>query len=177
MITSSEYGKNMQDGLMLQTLLGRMATWSYAKWCPLQHPCVETFTSAWGSLLTCPVKFSCWVNASLPLVPCCYLFSMTGVKVFLSEHLCQDPFGCQRQRGGTHDNPNVQEFCKKPQALRVINSFCRAPVKGNCRRNRKPIDLEMENTPLPKRKRIMTKSGWLFCKQINTCIYKYNLFV
>ena len=61
------------------------------------------------------------------------LFSISGVKVFLSEHLSQDPlekfFGCQRQRGGTHDNPSVQEFCKNTQALRVINTFCRGPVR------------------------------------------------
>ena len=46
---------------------------------------------------------------------------MDGVKVILSEHLSQDPlekfFGCQRMRGGTHDNPSVQEFCKNTQAL------------------------------------------------------------
>lgn len=85
------------------------------------------------------------------------LFSLDGVKVFLSEHLCQDPlekfFGCQRQRGGCHDNPSVQEFCKNTQALRVINSFCRGPVKGNCRTKSRCPDLEKENAPLPKRKR------------------------
>ena len=35
-----------------------------------------------------------------------YLFTLPGVKVFLSECLCQDPlekfFGCQRQRGGVN---------------------------------------------------------------------------
>ena len=48
---------------------------------------------------------------------------------FLSNRICQDPpeniFGCQRQRGGTTDNPNVAEFLKNTQALRVVNSFCR----------------------------------------------------
>ena len=82
---------------------------------------------------------------------------MDGVKVFLSEHLSQDPlekfFGCQRMRGGTHDNPSVREFCKNTQALRVINSFCRGPVKGNCRRNREPMNIEEESMPLPKRRR------------------------
>ena len=52
------------------------------------------------------------VKSLLELIP--YLFSIPGVKVFLSERLCQDPleqfFGCQRQRGGTHENPTVQEF-------------------------------------------------------------------
>lgn len=53
-----------------------------------------------------------------------YVFTLPGVKVFLSQRICQDPlekfFGCQRQRGGTHDNPTVAEFCKNTQALRVI---------------------------------------------------------
>ena len=70
----------------------------------------------------------------MDLIP--YVFSIEGVKVFLSEHLCQDPlekiFGCQRQRGGTHDNPTVQEFYKNTQALRVVNSMCVGSIKGNC---------------------------------------------
>ena len=37
------------------------------------------------------------------------------------------------QRGGTSDNPNALEFGRNAQALRVVNSFCRGPVKGNCR--------------------------------------------
>ena len=44
----------------------------------------------------------------------------------------------------THDNPSVQEFCKNTQALRVINVFCRGPVKGNCRTLKRPADLEKE---------------------------------
>ena len=63
-----------------------------------------------------------------------YLFQQPDVISFLSQRLCQDPlenfFGCQRQRGGVHDNPNVQEFTGNTQALRVINSFCR-PTRGN----------------------------------------------
>ena len=65
-----------------------------------------------------------------------YLFSLPEVKnqlAFLSQHVCQDPlenfFGCQRQRGGTSDNPSVQEYYRNTQALRVMNSFCRGPVK------------------------------------------------
>lgn len=58
-----------------------------------------------------------------------YLFTMPDVKAFLSRRICQDPleqfFGCQRQRGGTHDNPNAQEFLRNTQALRVVNSMCR----------------------------------------------------
>ena len=56
---------------------------------------------------------------------------------FLSNRLCQDPlenfFGAQRQRGATCDNPSVSEFLTNTQALRVVNSFCSGPVRGNCR--------------------------------------------
>ena len=70
-----------------------------------------------------------------------YVFSLPEVKenqlALLSQHICQDPlenfFGCQRQRGGTSDNPSAQEYYRNAQALRVVNSFCRAPVRGNCR--------------------------------------------
>ena len=93
-----------------------------------------------------------------------YLFSLTVVKgkklVFLSNNLCQDPleqfFGCQRQRGGTSDNPNAVEFTKNTQALRVVDTFCRGPVKSNCRK-RKPNDTQIgqENeAPLAKRRKV-----------------------
>ena len=86
-----------------------------------------------------------------------YLFTVPGVKFFLSRHICQDPiekfFGCQRQCGGTHNNPTVKEFQQNTQALRVVNSICRDVVKGNCRGNKRnaEADLEDENEPLPKR--------------------------
>ena len=59
------------------------------------------------------------------------MFSLPEVKdnhlAFLSQNLCQDPvekfFGCQRQRGDTSDNPNVQEFYNNTGALWVVNSF------------------------------------------------------
>lgn len=70
-----------------------------------------------------------------------YIFTLPEVTdyklAFLSNHLCQDPlesfFGCQRQRGGTNENPSIAEFYNNTQAIRVIDSFCRAPVRGNCR--------------------------------------------
>ncbi len=50
-------------------------------------------------------------------------FKSRGSKCVLSEHLCQDPlekfFGCHRQRGGTHDDPNAHEFYRNTQALRA----------------------------------------------------------
>ena len=68
-----------------------------------------------------------------------YLFTVPGVEVFFSCHICQDPlekfFGNQRQIGGTHDNTTVYDFQKNTQPLRVVNSFCRGTVKGNCRGN------------------------------------------
>ena len=87
-----------------------------------------------------------------------FAFTIPGVKVFLSEKLSQDPlekfFGCQRQRGGTSDNPNVAEFCKNTQALRVINSVCGDVSRGNCRGNKRPINIDKENVSLQKRKRL-----------------------
>jgi len=87
-----------------------------------------------------------------------YVFTLPDVSVFLSQRISQDPlenfFGCQRQRGGTHDNPNVQEFQKNMQALRVVNSFVKGPMKGNCRGSKEvdKVSLEKENYLLPKRK-------------------------
>ena len=50
-----------------------------------------------------------------------YLFTLPGVKSFLSEQISQDSlekyFGLQRQRGRVSENPNVQEFCKNMHAL------------------------------------------------------------
>ena len=78
---------------------------------------------------------------------------------FLSVNLNQDSlekyFGCQRQRGGTSDNPTVSDFYSNTEALRVINSFCRNPVRGNCRGNTtlNNSTTDIDITPLPKRKR------------------------
>ena len=85
-----------------------------------------------------------------------FAFTIPGVEVFLSEKLSQDPleqfFGCQRQRGSTSENPNVAEFCKNTQALRVINSACGEVSRGNCRGNKRSLNVDQENTPLPKRR-------------------------
>ena len=89
-----------------------------------------------------------------------YLFTVPGVQCFLSQRLCQDPlecfFGAQRQRGGVHDNPNVAEFAKNTQAIRVVNSCCQGKVKrGNCRGG--DAELPME-PPMPKRHRRQSSS-------------------
>ena len=87
----------------------------------------------------------------IELVP--YLFSLSGVKSFLSQRICQDPlelyFGCQRQRGGTHDNPTAAEFYKNAQALRVVNAFCKTSPTSNCRGSM--ADGMDTGKPLPKR--------------------------
>jgi hypothetical protein len=91
-----------------------------------------------------------------------YLFSLKEVEnlSFLSNNICQDPlecfFGRQRQRGGTNDNPTVVEFLNNTQALQVVDSFCRGPVKGNCRggtANKKRQITEEDCAPLTRRKR------------------------
>ena len=45
-----------------------------------------------------------------------FVFTIPGVKVFVSEKVSQDTlekfFGCQRQRGGTSDDPTVAEYKK-----------------------------------------------------------------
>ena len=89
-----------------------------------------------------------------------FLFSLPEVKenrlAFLSNRICQDPFenyfGCQRQSGGTSDNPTVSEYFSNTEALRVINSFCHNQVNRNCRgvKSTEEVD-ENDIIPIPKR--------------------------
>ena len=88
-----------------------------------------------------------------------YVFTIPGVKVFLSNRICQDPlenfFGQQRQRGRVNENPNALEFLRNTQALRIVNVDCKT-VRGNCRgekkgKKRKPITVD--NAPLKKRRK------------------------
>ena len=92
------------------------------------------------------------VNSFVELVE--YIFTIPGVTVFLSNCICQDPienfFGQQRQRGRVNENPNVAEFMKNTQALRIVNNTC-TNIKGNCRK--RDQNFELDNTPLTKRKR------------------------
>ena len=87
---------------------------------------------------------------------------MEDVKSFLSQRICQDPlerfFGCQRQRGAVHDNPTVQEFLKNTQALEVVNSVTRGPLRGNCRDGKQDVIDKENNAPLPKRPHRNSKS-------------------
>lgn len=86
-----------------------------------------------------------------------YLFTVSGVKSFLSGWLSQDClekfFGCQCQWGKSSENPNEYEFRKNSQALRVIISVCGHVPRGNCRGSKNSIDWEAESKPLPKRKK------------------------
>ena len=88
---------------------------------------------------------------------------MSGVKSFLSNKICQDPvekfFGCQRQRGRTNDNPTVSEFVKNTQALRVARTLMCDPALGNCRghKSKRPLDMNEESKPLPKRRALRKK--------------------
>ena len=78
----------------------------------------------------------------------------------LSERISQDPlenyFGMQRARGGRCDNPTLKESLQNAVAIRAQRSLELDRVQGNCRRKRRLFDaepLEIDCTPLPKRKR------------------------
>ena len=62
-------------------------------------------------------------------------------------------FGCQRQKGGAHDNPNVVVFLNNTQVLRVVNSFCQGVARGNCRgaEDKTQQVSDTDKRPLPKR--------------------------
>ncbi len=98
------------------------------------------------------------VNAFVELVE--FVFTIPDVEVFLSNKLCQDPieifFGQQRQRGRVHDNPNVCDFLKNTQALRVVNGACKN-IRGNCRGSDSSKSFVDMNEPLPKRRKVRNK--------------------
>ena len=84
-----------------------------------------------------------------------YLFENTDTQVFFSRRICQDPlekfFGCQRQISATNNNITVEEFQKNTQALRIVNSFCRGAVRGNCRGNEDLSETQYHMETLPRR--------------------------
>lgn len=94
-----------------------------------------------------------------------YLFSIHGVKSFLSERVSQDPlekyFGRQRQRGGVNENPTVAEVLKNAQALRVINSIDVDTGAGNTRgtNGKPPVIGKKSCEPLPKRRYKRTRTS------------------
>ena len=53
-----------------------------------------------------------------------YLFTLDGGESFLSQKISQDKgFGCQRPRGASSDNPNVSEFQKNLQTIRIVDTM------------------------------------------------------
>lgn len=90
-----------------------------------------------------------------------YLLKQPGVKFLFSERFCQDPlevfFGHQRSKGGRCDNPTVKQFCDNTVSLRVQKSAALDPVRSNCRKRPASRTIEVDNTPLPKRKRVSQK--------------------
>ncbi len=67
---------------------------------------------------------------------------LPDVSVFLSQRIPQDPLenflGCQRQWGGTHNNPSVQVFKNFKRTRRLFGSptLGQGRVKGNCKASR-----------------------------------------
>ena len=108
-----------------------------------------------GTVLTKCLKSCSYftVKSFIELVK--FAFTIPGVTVMFSNKLCQDClenfFGQQRQRGGTHENPNASQCLKNAQALRVINSTCRT-IRGNCRGSKSGKSImDSENAPLQRR--------------------------
>ena len=90
-----------------------------------------------------------------------FLLKVKGVKYVLTEKFCQDPlesfFGKQRMHGGSNDNPTVAAFLKNSASLRVQGSVALKPMRGNCRRGKENRDIDIDDTPLPKCRRICAK--------------------
>ena len=88
-----------------------------------------------------------------------HLFTVPGVKSFLSDRLCQDIlenfFGQQRQRGRINENPTVNDFIKGTQVLRVLNGLCKdVKVKSRASSSKHKKDEPASlSQPLPKRRK------------------------
>lgn len=71
--------------------------------------------------------------------------------------MSQDPlenyFVQQRARGGRNENPTVQQCLYNAAALWVQKSVTLDTVRGNCSRKRLFNTEQIDETPLPKRKR------------------------
>ena len=86
-----------------------------------------------------------------------YLLKQPGIRYVLSERFCQDPlesfFGRQRSAGGRNVNPSVEQFVDNTVSLRVQGSAALQQIRGNCRKRPLERNTEVDNTPLPKRRR------------------------
>eukprot|EP00794_Sanderia_malayensis_P001207 gene1207-583_t len=82
-----------------------------------------------------------------------------GAEYVLTNKLCQDPveeyFGRQRAIGRRSENPSMREFGYNDNKLRIQRSI--VPLKGNTKGREKCANetrcFEIDNTPLPKRKK------------------------
>ena len=137
-------GMEVVSKLPDQTLPFMIWSSSSSSWM-VYSPALETMKA--GSNL-------CLLQSFVELVK--YLFTLPDVSLFLSNRLCQDPlekfFGQQRQRGRVNENPNVMEFVRNTQALRVINTTC-AKIRVNCRGANGELTDKIENAPIAKRRR------------------------
>ena len=85
-----------------------------------------------------------------------YLFTQPEVKS-LSQHICQVPLENFLAASNDVEFMTTQMFrsLQKTQALRVINSFCQRPARGNCRggwgESTSYTCKENIHEPLPKR--------------------------
>lgn len=96
----------------------------------------------------------------MDLIP--FIFTIPGVKSFLSERISQDAlekyFGRQRQRGRMNENPTCHEFLNNNNALRMVNSIKIETHKGNVRRrNEDQPDLIVVSTEPVHKKRKTVK--------------------
>ncbi|KAL5505481.1 hypothetical protein EMCRGX_G006918 [Ephydatia muelleri] len=85
--------------------------------------------------------------------------SLTGVLVFLSNRVCQDPlekfFGQQRQRSRAHENPSVSEFIRKQYASlanlsapKEQGNVCEEGPQGSTGNVKTPVE-NLTRTPSP----------------------------
>ena len=81
--------------------------------------------------------------------------SLSGVEVFLSDRINQDPlkkhFGRLRQQGHTNQNPTVAEALKNTETLRVVDSVW-LDITGNRRGRKRKFILTDDNQPVPKKR-------------------------
>lgn len=81
-----------------------------------------------------------------------YLFTVSGVKVFLSQRICQNVLEnswAATDRGrACNDNPNALEFYRNTQPLRVINTASRVVEDNCCGTMKEHAEIYKENQPL-----------------------------
>ncbi len=77
-----------------------------------------------------------------------------GAQFVLTSHMNQDPleqlFGYCRHKGGSNENPNVQEACNSINTIRSVSMQALPKKRGNT----EPLKFMLDATPLPKRKKL-----------------------